>query len=127
MGQQKRERKLTGPNTLPAVRRTKGPSKSREELAGYGPAQPRRRRGSGEGEEAGSVPRTAAPTALQTGLQSLVKDLLRFWMVDIRQDVRCETQGAGTRPARAGTGAGAAEGRRRAAPRESVPVKPLAA
>ena len=48
-------------------------------------------------------------------------------MVDIRQDVRCETQGAGTRPARAGTGAGAAEGRRRAAPRESVPVKPLAA
>ena len=48
-------------------------------------------------------------------------------MVDIRQEVRGETQGAGTRPAWAGTGAGDAEGKRRAAPGESAQVKLLAA
>ena len=49
MGQQKREReKINRPNTLPASRRTKGLSKSREELAGYRPAQPRQRQGGGE-------------------------------------------------------------------------------
>ena len=69
--------------------------------------------GRGEGKGGGSAPRTAAPTALQTGLQFLIKDLLRFWMVDIRQEGRGKTQGAGTQPARAGTGAGDAEGRRR--------------
>ena len=115
MGQQERE-KINRQNTLPAVRRTKGPSKSREELAGYRPAQPRRRRGSGEGKEAGSAPRTASPTILQTGLRFLPKDLLTFWMVDIRREGRGETQGARTRPAQAGTGAGDAEGRRRTAP-----------
>ena len=47
-------------------------------------------------------------------------------MVGICQEGHGETQGAGTRPARAGTGAGAAEGRRRAEPGERVPVKPLA-
>ena len=71
--------------------------------------------GRGEGKGAGSVPRTAAPTALQTGLQFLTKDLLRFWMVDICRRVTAR-QGAGTRPARAGTGAGDAEGRRRRHP-----------
>ena len=40
----KREReKLTGRNTLPAIRRTKGPSKSREELKNFGLAEPHRR------------------------------------------------------------------------------------
>ena len=34
------------------------------------------------GKGAGLAPRTASPTALQTGLQSLTKDLLRLWMVD---------------------------------------------
>ena len=91
-----------------------------------GPAQPETG-GRGEGKGAGSAPRTAAPTALQTGLRFLIKDLLRLWMVDIRREGRGETQGAGTRPARAGTGAGDAEGRRRAAPGESAPGKLLAA
>ena len=50
MGQQKRERKLTGPNTLPAVRRTKGLSKSIEELAGCGPPSPAGGRKQGGGE-----------------------------------------------------------------------------
>ena len=62
--------------------------------------------GRGKGKGAGSAPRTASPTALQTDLQFLIKDLLRFWMVDIRREGRGETQGAGTRPVRAGTGAG---------------------
>ena len=75
----------------------------------------------------GSAPRTAAPTTLQTGLQFLTKDFLRSWMVDIHQEGRGETQGAGTGLARAGTGAGAAEGRRCSAPRESAPVKLLLA
>ena len=44
----KRERKLTGPNTLPAIRRTKGPSKSRgASRLQTGPARPRRRQGAG--------------------------------------------------------------------------------
>ena len=83
--------------------------------------------GRGEGKGAGLAPRTAAPTALQTGLKSLIKDLLRFWMVDVYREGRGETQGARSRPAQAGTGAGDAEDRRRAAPGESAPVKPLAA
>ena len=87
------------------------------------PAGGRRHR---EGKGAGSAPRTAAPTTLQTGLQFLVKDLLRFWMVDICREGPGETQGAGTHLARAETGAGD-EGRRRAAPGEIPPVKLLAA
>ena len=54
----KRERKLTSPNTLSAVRRTKGLSKSRVELTGYRPAQPHRRleaggRGKGQAQPQG--------------------------------------------------------------------------
>ena len=52
--------------------------------------------GWGEGKGAGSAPRTAAPTTLQTGLQSLIKDLLRFWMVDIGREGCGETHGART-------------------------------
>ena len=91
-----------------------------------GPAPPEAG-GSGEGKGAGSAPRTASPTALQTGLQFLTKDFLRFSMVNIRREGRSETQGAGTRLARAETETGTAEGRRRTAPGESVPIKLLAA
>ena len=83
--------------------------------------------GRGEGKGAGSAPRTASPTTLQTGLQFLIKDLLRLWMVDILREGGVETQGAGTRPARAGTEARDEEGRKRATPGESAPVKLLAA
>ena len=43
--------------------------------------------GSGEGKGANSAPEMAPPTALQTGLQFLTKDFLRFWMVDIARRV----------------------------------------
>ena len=59
-----------------------------------GPALPEAG-GRGEGKGVGSAPRTAAPTALQTGLQFLIKDLLRFWKVDICREGHGETQGAG--------------------------------
>ena len=63
MAQQKRERKLTRLNTLPPVRRTKGPSKSREEFAG--PAQPCGgwRQGGGERGRLGPKDRSPYRTA----------------------------------------------------------------
>ena len=83
MGQQKRERKLTGPNTLPTVRRTKGLSKSKgASQLQTGPAPPEAG-GRGEGKGANSASEVASPTTLQTGLQFLTKDFLRFWMVNI--------------------------------------------
>ena len=83
-----RERKLTNPNTLLAVRTTEGLSKSRgASRLQTGPA-PWEAGGRGEGKAANSAPKTASPTALQTGLQFLTKDLLRFWMVDIRREGR---------------------------------------
>ena len=86
---------MTGLNTLLAVRRTKGPSKSREELAGCGPAQPRRRQKAGGGERGRLGPKDRSPHPLQTGLQFLTKDLLRFWVLDSRREGRSET---GRRP-----------------------------
>ena len=91
---------MTGLNTLLAVRRTKGPSKSREELAGCGPAQPRRRQKAEGGERGRLGPKDRSPHPLQTGLQFLTKDLLRFWVLDSRREGRSET---GRRPP---TGAG---------------------
>ena len=91
-----------------------------------GPA-PREAGGRGEEKGAGSAPRTPSPTTLQTGLQFLIKDLLRFWMVNICRKGHGETQGAGTQQARAETETGTVEGRRCAAPGESVPIKLLAA
>ena len=44
------------------------------------PARGRRQRG---GERGRLGPRTTSSTTLQTGLQFLTKDFLRFWMVDI--------------------------------------------
>ena len=76
MGQQKRERKLTGPNTWPVVHITKGPSKSRgARWLWTCPALPEAG-GRREGKGAGSAPRTASLSALQTGLQFLTKDFL---------------------------------------------------
>ena len=57
----KRERKLTGLNTLPAVRRTKGLSKSREELAGCRPAKPPGGRKQGGGERGRLCPKDHIP------------------------------------------------------------------
>ena len=45
-----------------------------------GPAPPQAG-GRGEGKGANSAPKTASPTTLQTGLQFLTKDFLRFWRV----------------------------------------------
>ena len=83
----KREREnLTSPNTLPAVHRTKGLSKSRgASRLRTGPA-PLEAGGRAEGKGANLAPKTASPTAQQTGLQFLTKDFLRFWMVDIHQE-----------------------------------------
>ena len=54
-----RERKLTGLNTLLAVRRTKGLSNSREELASSGlDHPPLEAEGMGEGKGAKSTPET---------------------------------------------------------------------
>ena len=85
----KRERKLTRQNTLPAVRRTKDLSKSRgpSRLLWTGPAPPEAG-GRGEGKGQTRPQRQHSPTALQTGLQFLTKDFLRFWMVDIRWEGR---------------------------------------
>ena len=80
-------RKLTGPNTLLAIRRTMEElSNSREELAGGGPAHPTGGRRQGGGERGKLGPRDGTPTKLQTGSQCLTKDFLRFSMVDISQE-----------------------------------------
>ena len=72
-----------------AVLRIKGLSNSREELAGCRLAHPPPEAGGrGEGKGANSAPEMAPPTKLQTGLQFLTKDFLRFWMVDIGQEGR---------------------------------------
>ena len=55
-----KEREKITANTLPAIHRTKGPSKSREGLAGCRPAQPRRRQEAGEGERGRLGPYCAA-------------------------------------------------------------------
>ena len=47
---------------------------------------PRLRQEAGERGKLG--PRDGTPTNLQTGLQFLTKDFLRFWMVDIRREGR---------------------------------------
>ena len=63
MGQQKRERKLTSPNTLLAVCRSKGPKKSREELAAQASDWPSPAGGlkQGEGERGRLGPKDCIP------------------------------------------------------------------
>ena len=51
---------------------------------------PARGRRQGEGKGLNSVPETASPTKLQTGFQLLIKDFLRFWMVDICQEAHSQ-------------------------------------
>ena len=83
----KRERKLTGPNTLLAVRRTKGLMDPREELAGGGPVHPAGGRRQGGGERGKLGPRDGTPYQTANRLPVCLqapKDFLRFWMVDIR-------------------------------------------
>ena len=109
----KREReKINRPNTLPAVHRTKGWSKPRGASQLWtGPAPPEAG-GRGEGKGAGSAPRTASPTTLQTGLQFLTKDFLRFWMVDIagRVTARHKAQAPDRRRRELGLGTRRGEG-----------------
>ena len=69
--------KLTGLNTLPAVRKTKGLRNSREE-----PAHPRWRQEAG-GRGKGQTQPQRSHRLSQTGLRFLSKDFLRFWMVNI--------------------------------------------
>ena len=84
----KRERKLADLNTLLAIRRTKGTKQiQRRAHRLWTSLAPPEAGGMEEGKGAGSAPRTASPTTLQTGLQFLIKDLLRFWMVDIHRVV----------------------------------------
>ena len=69
-----------------ALLRNKRLSNSREELAGCGPAHPPQEAGGGETGKL--APETASLTKLQTGLQFLTKDFLRFWMVSIHRKGR---------------------------------------
>ena len=124
VGQQKRERKLTGLNTLPAVRRTKGLSKSRgASRLQTGPAQPEAGcRGGGERGKLGPKDSIPYHTANRPPVSNQRLPEISGWSTS-----------AGTAKHRAQapnpcpTKAGAAEGRRRAAPRESAPIKLLAA
>ena len=85
----KREReKINRPNTLPAVRRRKGLSNSREEQAGGGPAHPRWRQEAGGRGKGQTRPQRRQPSHTAKGLQFLTKAFLRFWMVDIRREGR---------------------------------------
>ena len=90
MWDSKEREKINQPEHTAAVRRTKGLSKSREELASSGLAHPAPEAGGGvgEGKVANLAPEMAPPTKLQTGLQFPAKDFLRFWMVDIRWEGR---------------------------------------
>ena len=71
-------------------------------------------------------------TKLQTDLQSLTKDFLRFWMVDIHQERHSQKSASQkghrcTRPVHPETEAGTVEGRRLTEQGESALVKLLAA
>ena len=86
----KREReKINRPEHTAGRSQNKGTEqvqrRARRLWTGPGPLDTGGRR---EGKGAGLAPRTAAPNTLQTGLQFLIKDLLRFWMVDIRWEGR---------------------------------------
>ena len=114
----KRERKLTSPSTLPAVRKPKGPSKLKEELTGCGPAQPRRR------QEAGGRGKGQARPEDRSPYRAANRPPVSNHRPPEILDGRGETQGAGTDLRGQGWGRGGEKARRT---RESAPVKLLAA
>ena len=126
MGQQKRERNLTGPNILLAVRRTKRPINSREELAGCGPAQPRRRLGAA-GRGKGQA-RPQGPQPLPTANWPPVSNQRPPEILDGRHPLGGSWRDTGRgHPTVAGGDWGWGRGGQKArAPGESAPVKLLA-
>ena len=110
-----------------------GLSNSTEELASGGPAHPPLEAGGrGEGKRATSAPEMAPPTKLQTGSQFLTKDFLSSgWLTIARRvaarDQLLRTDTRRTQPAHMETETGTVEGIRHTAPRESAPIKLLAA
>ena len=115
MGQQKREKINRPEHTAGSSQNKEIEQVQRRARRPQTSPDPPETGGREAGKGAGLAPRTASPTALQTGLQFLIKDL-RFWMVDTLRERSGETQGTGTRPVWVGTGAGDAEGRRRTHP-----------
>ena len=85
MWDSKEREKINQPEHTAAVRRTKGLSKSREELAGCGPDRPSlaggRRQGGGERGRLGPKDRSPYHTASRPPVSN--QDFLRFWMVNI--------------------------------------------
>ena len=86
--------------------------------------------GRGEGKGANSAPEKRHPPTLQTGPRFLSKEVLRFWMVDIRcWEGRARAQllaNSSEQTQATGSACWGHGGKRRAAPRERAP-KPLAA
>ena len=123
----KRQRKLTVPNILPAVRRTKGLSKSREELACSGLAHPQQRleaRGRGKGQA-----RPQGPHPLPTANRPPVSNQRPPEILDGRHPPGGSWLDTGRRHP---TGAGGdwgwgREGEKADAPGKSEPIKLLAA
>ena len=101
-----------------AVRITKGLSKSREELTGCGPTQPRRRQGGGERGRLG--PKDRIP--YRTANRPPVSNQRPPEILDGRHSPGGRV--VARHRAQAGTGAGDAEGRRRAAPGRARPSSP---
>ena len=108
----KRERKLTGPNTLPAVHRTKGLSKSREELACCGRPSPAGGRRQGGGERGRLGPKDRIP--YRTANRPPVSNQRPPEILDGRHPPGGSWRDTGrrhpTRPARAGMGTRRGEG-----------------
>ena len=73
-------RKLTGPNTLPAVRKTPGGSQNKgtEKLQRRAGPFPLEVGGRGEGKGANSAPEKPPPPTRQTGPRFLSKEFLRI-------------------------------------------------
>ena len=126
MGQQERERKLTNPNTLPAIHRTKGLSKSRKSSQAAdrpSPAGGRRQEG---GERGRLGPKDHSP--YRTANRPPVSNQRPPEILDGRHPLGGSWRDTGRKHQ---TGAGwdwgwGREGRRRATPGESLPIKLLA-
>ena len=111
MGQQEREReKINRPEHAAGRSQSKGTEQVQRSQPAAGRPNPAPPEAAG-GERGGLRPKDRTPTALQTGLQSLIKDLLRFWTVVARHRAQA--------PDRRGRGLGL--GMRRA---EGAPHRP---